>query len=37
MPPAGAVWRAEDGISVSDLARLMGHSNEMAMYRDDPR
>lgn len=29
----GAVWRAEDGISMSELAQLMGHSNEMTTYR----
>ncbi|WP_313670713.1 site-specific integrase [Sandarakinorhabdus sp.] len=29
----GAVWRAEDGISMSELAQLMGHSNEMTTFR----
>lgn len=29
----GAVWRAEDGISMSELAQLMGHSSEMTTYR----
>jgi integrase len=28
-----AVWRTEDGISMSELAQLMGHSNEMTTYR----